>query len=50
MKKLPRDQDNDYTRASAAARRDVVRTETGVDLVHVGTFSMDPAQLPGNVD
>ncbi|HCT40533.1 MAG TPA: hydroxymethylglutaryl-CoA reductase [Moraxellaceae bacterium] len=50
MKKLPRDTDNDYTRDMAAARRAVVSDETGAALSHTGSFSFDPAVLPGNIE
>lgn len=50
MKKLPRDPQNDYTRDMAAARRQVVTEETGADLTHTGSFSIDPALLPGNIE
>lgn len=43
---VPRDRDNDYTREQAARRRDF----TGTDLTHVGSFSFDPAVLPGNIE
>ena len=43
---VPRDPDNDYTREQAAARREF----TGVDLENVGSFSFDPAVLPGNIE
>ena len=50
MKSLPRDRDHDYTREMAAARRQVVSDATGVSLRHVGSFSFDPATLPGNLE
>lgn len=50
MQKLPRDKDNDYTREMAAARRDVARSATGAALDHVGSYSFDPAVLPGNIE
>jgi len=50
MKKLPRDPQNDYTSAMATARRDVIRQETGADLQHTGSYSFDPAVLPGNIE
>lgn len=51
MKKLPRDNNNnDYTREMAAARRTVVTEETGADLAHTGSFSIAPALLPGNIE
>lgn len=50
MKKLPRNPDNDYTRELATARRDVVSAETGASLLHTGSYSFDPAVLPGNIE
>lgn len=50
MKKLPRDPENDYTRDMAAARRDTVTAETGIALPHTGSYSFDPAVLPGNIE
>jgi len=43
---VPRDRDNDYTREQAQIRRDF----TGTDLPHVGSYSFDPAVLPGNIE
>mgnify|MGYP003611459173 FL=1 len=45
-RRVPRDPDNDYTREQAAVRREF----TGVDLEHVGSYSFDPAVLPGNIE
>lgn len=50
MQKLPRDKNNDYTRDMAAERRSVVTGETGADLSHVGSYSIDPGVLPGNIE
>ena len=50
MRKLPRDNEHDYTREMAAARRSVVSAETGADLAHVGSYSIDPTLLPGNIE
>jgi hydroxymethylglutaryl-CoA reductase (NADPH) len=50
MQRLPRDNGDDYTRDAAAARRQVVRAETGAPLDHVAAFSFDPGVLPGNVE
>jgi hydroxymethylglutaryl-CoA reductase (NADPH) len=50
MKKLPRDPQNDYTREMAEARRAVVTAETGAELTHTGSYSLDPAVLPGNIE
>jgi hydroxymethylglutaryl-CoA reductase (NADPH) len=49
--KIPRDPDDDYAASAAAARRDYVRKQTGVDLHHVGQHSFDPSPaLHGNVE
>ena len=50
MQKLPRDKENDYTREMASQRRDVVNAETGSNLEHVGSYSIDPGVLPGNIE
>lgn len=50
LTKLPRDGSNDYTRAMATARRDVVTASTGASLEHTGSYSLDPAVLPGNIE
>jgi len=50
MKKLPRAPEQDYTREMAAARRAVVTAETGADLTHIGSYSIDPGLLPGNIE
>jgi hydroxymethylglutaryl-CoA reductase (NADPH) len=50
MKKLPRDPANDYTREMASARRAAVSAATGADLTHTGSYSIDPALLPGNIE
>ncbi|MVF13682.1 hydroxymethylglutaryl-CoA reductase [Ketobacter sp. MCCC 1A13808] len=50
MQKLPRDKANDYTRDMATQRRDLVTEETRAELNHVGSYSFDPAVLPGNIE
>lgn len=50
MRKLPRDAQNDYTPEMATARRAVVTAETGAELKHTGSYSLDPAVLPGNIE
>ncbi|MFZ1488526.1 MAG: hydroxymethylglutaryl-CoA reductase [Ilumatobacteraceae bacterium] len=40
----------DYTAEMAAARRRFVHEHTGVSLDHVGSYSLDPATLPGNIE
>jgi hydroxymethylglutaryl-CoA reductase (NADPH) len=48
--RLPRDRENDYTREAAQARREFLRERAGASLEHVGAYSFDPEQLPGNVE
>ena len=47
---MPRDRDNDYTAEQAARRRGFAEQQTGADLTHVGSYSFDPAVLPGNIE
>jgi hydroxymethylglutaryl-CoA reductase (NADPH) len=47
--KIPR-QSDDFTAEAAAARRAFATEQTGASLDHVGAFSLDPAELPGNVE
>src|SRR4051812_23687581 len=47
---VPRDRENDFTPEAATARRDFVKEQTGADLHHVGSYSIDPATLTGNVE
>src|SRR5829696_7431485 len=46
---VPR-QPDDYTREAAAARREFLHERTGASLEHVGSYSFDPAPLPGNIE
>lgn len=50
LPRIPRDPENDYSREAAEARRDLVREQTGAELEHVGSYSFDPAVLPGNIE
>lgn len=50
LTKIPRDKTNDYTRDMAQARRTLVTEHTGSELNHVGSYSFDPAVLPGNIE
>jgi len=50
VQKLPRNKSNDYTPEMAAERRAVVTAETGADLTHTGSYSIDPGLLPGNIE
>ena len=48
--KIPRSKEDDYTRDMADARRGFVKDRTGAALKHVGSYSVDPKVLPGNVE
>ena len=48
--RIPRDRDDDYTHEAAARRRDFLGERTGAELEHVGSYSFDPAILPGNIE
>lgn len=41
---------NDHSLAAAAVRREFLRERTGVELDHVGRFSVGPETLPGNIE
>lgn len=47
---VPRDRDDDYTEANAEVRREFAREQTGAGLAYVAHYSVDPAQLPGNIE
>ncbi|MDQ5974465.1 MAG: hydroxymethylglutaryl-CoA reductase [Actinomycetota bacterium] len=47
---VPRDPGNDYTEEHASRRRAFVTEQTGTTLAHVGSYSLDPATLPGNIE
>src|SRR5678815_4671482 len=46
---VPR-QSDDYTHDAASARRDFLKEQAGASLEHVGSYSFDPGQLPGNIE
>ncbi len=48
--KVPRSNENDYTRDMAKTRRDFVQKQTAFELEHVGQFSGRPAAYAGNVE
>jgi len=48
--RVPRHPSCDHTEEMAARRREFVKRQTGADLTHVGTYSVDPASLPGNIE
>src|SRR3954447_25341342 len=47
---VPRDAEDDYTRAAATQRREFLEERTGASLEHVSSYSFDPGVLPGNVE
>ncbi len=47
---VPHDREDDYTPAAAEARRAFLHEQTGVELVHLAHYSLDPSILPGNVE
>jgi hydroxymethylglutaryl-CoA reductase (NADPH) len=47
---IPRDRSDDYSVEQAAVRRAFASERTGATLDHVGSFSLDPASLPGNIE
>ncbi len=47
---VPRATPDDYTPEAAETRRDFLAERTGASLDHVGSFSLDPSQLPGNIE
>ena len=48
--RIPRDHGDDYTREAASARQAFAQERSGCSLEHVGSYSFDPAVLPGNVE
>jgi hydroxymethylglutaryl-CoA reductase (NADPH) len=48
--RVPRNREADYTPEMAAHRREFLREQTGASLDHVGSFSLDPSVLPGNIE
>jgi hydroxymethylglutaryl-CoA reductase (NADPH) len=47
---IPRDPGGDYTETMARRRRDFVIERTGGRLDYVGSYSVDAAELPGNIE
>jgi len=41
---------NDYSAEMAETRRQFVKEKTGAEMKHVGTFSIEPDTLPGNIE
>jgi hydroxymethylglutaryl-CoA reductase (NADPH) len=48
--RVPRSKDDDYTPEMADERRRFGEEQTGATLEHVGSYSLDPATLAGNVE
>lgn len=48
--RVPRDKENDYTKAAAQTRRKFAEEKSGATLDHLGAYSFDPASLPGNIE
>lgn len=48
--RIPRDRDDDYSAAAIKARQELIRTSSDSALEHVGSYSLDPATLPGNIE
>ncbi|WP_322938461.1 hydroxymethylglutaryl-CoA reductase [Nocardioides bizhenqiangii] len=48
--RIPRDRDDDYSAAAIKARQELVRSRTGSAVEHVGSYSLDPSTLPGNIE
>ena len=49
-RRIPRDRDDDYGPDAIKQRQEFVREHTGSLLEHVGTYSLDPGVLPGNIE
>ncbi len=47
---VPRDKEDDYTRDAAKLRQTFLREQTGAELEHVSSYSIDPAGLAGNIE
>src|SRR3954452_20124443 len=47
---LPPAPHDDFRTSAAQRRGDFLRERTGAELEHVGSYSFDPATLPGNVE
>ncbi len=48
--KIPRNQENDYTREAAETRRQFLKEQANSDANHVGQFSFEPMILQGNIE
>ncbi|MBT8221004.1 MAG: hydroxymethylglutaryl-CoA reductase [Bacteroidia bacterium] len=50
MKKLPYSKVDDYNESQASARRTAIKDQTGVDLKHIGGYSIPPEVVSGNIE
>ncbi len=50
MPRIPRDRDNDYSDEAIRTRREFIEEQTGTRFEHLGSYSLDPATLRGNVE
>ncbi len=48
--KIPREPDDDYSAAAIEARQELIRAHTSSLVEHAGSYSLDPATLPGNIE
>src|SRR5690349_17400101 len=48
--KIPREPSDDYAPSAITARQEFVRAQTGAEVEHVSSYSLDPGTLPGNVE
>jgi len=49
-KKIPRSNDDDYSRDIVKARQDFIEENTQANLEHTKQFSFDPAEMSGNIE
>lgn len=49
-KRVPRDREDDYTREAQETRLRFAERVSGASLENVGSYSFDPAVLPGNIE
>jgi len=47
---VPRDKEDDYTRRAADSRQAFLQEQTGAQLEHVSSYSIDPGVLAGNIE
>ncbi|MEJ2603350.1 MAG: hydroxymethylglutaryl-CoA reductase [Gammaproteobacteria bacterium] len=50
MPRIPRDRDNDYSEEAIRRRREFIEEQTDFRFEHLGSYSLDPSTLKGNVE